>query len=175
MAKFANPTRPSTDGSAAAPRLGSVQTSVASGREHVTSRISSVASSNRRVIVVATHVILAAVAYLTAFLLRFDFHLPATVIGQLAQTLPYVVLLRVVTLECFGVHRGSWRHVGSRDLVALSVATTASSSLSGAEAIDGCARAGVGWMQRQASTAFLWRGAGFHSYRSNRGGVSEHR
>jgi len=129
MAKFANPTRPSTDGSAAAPRLGSVQTSVASGREHVTSRISSIASSNRRVIVVATHVILAAVAYLTAFLLRFDFHLPATVIGQLAQTLPYVVLLRVVTLECFGVHRGSWRHVGSRDLVALSVATTVGSLL----------------------------------------------
>jgi FlaA1/EpsC-like NDP-sugar epimerase len=125
MAKFAVAPHPSTDSSAAAPRWGSVQTAW----ECVASRFSALASRNRRALVIATHLILAAVAYLTAFLLRFDFHLPASELGRLAQTIPYVVLLRVLALESFGVHRGSWRHVGSRDLVALSVATTVGSLL----------------------------------------------
>ena len=90
-------------------------------------RISGLASSNRRAIVVAVHAVLAAFAYLATFTLRFDFQLPQSEIVRLVQTLPYVVLLRVVVLEFFGVSRGSWRHVGSRDLVRLAVATTASS------------------------------------------------
>ncbi len=125
MAKFATSPHPSTDRSAAAPRLGSLQTSAAAQPDTVASRISAVASRNRRAIVVATHLILAAVAYLTAFFLRFDFHLPAAELTRLIRTLPYVLVLRVALLEFFGVSGGSWRHVGSRDLVTLSVAATA--------------------------------------------------
>ncbi len=126
MAKFQAAPQPATDGSAAAPHLGSAQTP---GRDSVASRISALGSRNRRAIVLVTHLILAAVAYLTAFSLRFDFHIPAGELGRLVQTLPIVMLLRVIALEGFGVHRGSWRHVGSRDLVALAFATTVGSLL----------------------------------------------
>ena len=107
MASTATPVRPSTES-----RLG---------------RISNIASRNRRAIVVAVHVILAAAAYLAAFALRFDLPLPVSEFGRFAQTLPYVLLLRVVVLEFFGVSNASWRHVGSRDLITLSLATTVGS------------------------------------------------
>jgi len=76
---------------------------------------------------VGVHLLLAAVAYLAAFSLRFDFEIPSIELLRFAKTLPYVILLRLVALEMFGVYRGSWRHVGSRDLVALALATTAGS------------------------------------------------
>lgn len=127
MAKFQDASHPPVDGSAAARRLGSAQTSGAGAREHIASRIIGLASRHRRAVVIASHVFLAAVAYLAAFTLRFDFHLPLSEFGRFARTLPYVLLLRVVVLEFFGVSSGSWRHVGSRDLIALTLATTVGS------------------------------------------------
>jgi FlaA1/EpsC-like NDP-sugar epimerase len=71
----------------------------------------------------------AALAYLGAFLLRFDFALSAAELTRLAATIPFVVVLRFVALEILGVHRGSWRHVGLRDLVALFFAASVGSAL----------------------------------------------
>ena len=90
-------------------------------------RLSAIAYRNRRAIVIAIHLFLAAAAYLGAFFLRFDFQLPASEITRFALTLPYLLLLRVTVLEFFGVSGGSWRHVGSRDLVTLVLATTVGS------------------------------------------------
>jgi FlaA1/EpsC-like NDP-sugar epimerase len=127
MAKFTTAVHQPTDRSAAAPRLASAQTPDAQAQDHVVSRISALASHNRRAIVLATHLLVAAVAYLTAFSLRFDFQIPAPELTRLIQTLPFVLVLRVGLLEIFGVSGGSWRHVGLRDLVTLSLAATAGS------------------------------------------------
>src|SRR5688572_973708 len=109
MAKFENAAHPPADTSAAVPRLASVQTAGARTRDQGISRIPALATRNRRAIVVTTHLILAAVAYLTAFALRFDFQLPTVELDRLIQTLPFVLVLRVGLLECFRVSGGSWR------------------------------------------------------------------
>jgi FlaA1/EpsC-like NDP-sugar epimerase len=124
MAKFTTAANPPTDTPAAVPGLESIPVPTAQARERVASRISAIASRNRRAIVMSTHLLLAAAAYLAAFALRFDFHLPPNELSRLIQTLPFVLVLRVAVLEFFGVSGGSWRHVGSRDLVTLSVAAT---------------------------------------------------
>ncbi len=127
MAKYKSASLLSTDTPAAAPRLGSHLNSRVSVYSRVVSRIPALASRNRRAVVLAVHIILAATAYFAAFLLRFDFHLPASELTRLAQTLPYVLLLRVASLEFLGVSGGSWRHVGSRDLVTLTASATVGS------------------------------------------------
>lgn len=88
-----------------------------------------VQARHRTLIVVGVHVVLAALAYLAAFSLRFDFGIPAPQLRRFALTLPYLLVVRVVVLYRLGVFRGSWRHVGMRDLVALSTATTLASLL----------------------------------------------
>jgi FlaA1/EpsC-like NDP-sugar epimerase len=82
---------------------------------------------HRRPVVIGIHAILAALAYLTAFGLRFEFQLSSEELLRFAQTVPYVVLARIVVLGFFGVYGGSWRHVGSRDLVTLGLAASVGS------------------------------------------------
>lgn len=82
---------------------------------------------HRRPVVIAIHMIVAAVAYFAAFGLRFEFQISNVELLRFAQTVPYVVLIRIVVLEFFGVSGGSWRHVGSRDLITLCLAASVGS------------------------------------------------
>ena len=75
--------------------------------------------------VVAIHLVLIAIAHVSAFLLRFDFAVPAVEWQRAGETLPVLVVVQLTALAGLGVYRGSWRHVGLHDLVALAVATTA--------------------------------------------------
>ena len=77
--------------------------------------------------VVAIHLVLIALAYVSAFLLRFDFAVPAAEWQRAGETLPILVVVQLAALAALGVYRGSWRHVGLHDLVVLSVATAAGS------------------------------------------------
>lgn len=83
----------------------------------------------RRALILFAHLILIPLAYLAAFAIRFDFHIPAIELGRLAATLPYLVVVRLVVFERYGLFRGYWRHVGLRDLVDLAAATTLSTAL----------------------------------------------
>ena len=59
-----------------------------------------------------------ALAFQFAYLLRFDFSIPASVSEQLNVQLPYVVVLQVVTLGLFGIQTFIWRYVGMAELKA---------------------------------------------------------
>lgn len=81
----------------------------------------------RRAVGLGIYALVTAVAYCAAFLLRFDFNVPAKYWQAFAATLPILLLVRSVMLAGMGVDRGSWRYAGMRDLVKLAWAATLSS------------------------------------------------
>ncbi len=68
-----------------------------------------------------------ALAFLVAWLVRFDWDLPKPIIGRVFLVTPYVVVLQYATLVAFGVHRRSWRYVGLNDAARIVIASTSSS------------------------------------------------
>ena len=71
-----------------------------------------------------------ALAFQLAYLLRFDFAIPPLIAEQRSDQLPYVVLLQVVTLGLFGIQTFIWRYVGMAELKAfLRAALTAAGVL----------------------------------------------
>jgi FlaA1/EpsC-like NDP-sugar epimerase len=78
---------------------------------------------------VATHVVLFALAYFTAYALRFDFELDPLRGGQFLTTLPLLVPVRLIVFWRWGMFRLYWHHVGFRDLIGLLSAVTLSSLL----------------------------------------------
>ena len=85
--------------------------------------------SYRRVLILLANLALIPVAYYAAFAIRFDFHIPDFELDRFIQTVPYLVVVRLIVFERYGLFRGYWRHVGMRDLVDLGAATTLSTSL----------------------------------------------
>ena len=81
----------------------------------------------RRALRLSTHVALIALGYLGAFLLAFDFSLPAAAFARYWETLPFLLLVRAVVANRFGIDRGYWEHVGVRDVVQLTAAITVGS------------------------------------------------
>src|SRR5207237_7470578 len=69
-----------------------------------------------------------ALAYAGAYALRFDFAIPSVEMRHLVATLPYLVVLRPLAFQAFGLFRDYWRHVGMRDLVNVTAAVTLSSA-----------------------------------------------
>lgn len=65
-------------------------------------------------------------AYVAAFLLRFDWTPPSSMVQRLILSLPYVVGLEYLLLMAFGVPRFAWRYVGLRESVRILMATGAS-------------------------------------------------
>ena len=75
----------------------------------------------------ALHACLVALAYTGAYALRFDFAIPSEELRRLVTTLPYLVVVRPLAFQSFGLFRDYWRHVGMRDLVNVTLAVTLSS------------------------------------------------
>ena len=72
---------------------------------------------------------IAASSYSLAFLLRFDFAWPATYTGVFLWSLALLVAVRVGFALATRLGVGSWRYVGIRDLLRLTLAATAGSIL----------------------------------------------
>jgi UDP-GlcNAc:undecaprenyl-phosphate GlcNAc-1-phosphate transferase len=72
-------------------------------------------------------VVLVGVAYVSAFLLRYEGELPARVSADVAETLPVVLAAKLAAFWLFGIYRGAWRYVGMVDLVRLTEAVVAGS------------------------------------------------
>ncbi len=72
-----------------------------------------------------------AFAFALAFLLRFDWSIPAEMLKRLWILLPYVVAFQYLVLSWFGVPRCSWRYFGLREstLVVKAVAVSAAGLL----------------------------------------------
>ncbi len=60
-------------------------------------------------------VVVLALAFTAAFLLRFDWVPPKQMLARLFLVLPYVVLFEYFTLRMMGAHRYSWRYIGLRE------------------------------------------------------------
>src|SRR5437870_2388615 len=84
---------------------------------------------HRRPVIVVIHVVLVTLAYMLAFLLRFEFDLSATQWEFFLATLPLLLAIRTSVFAWFHVHEGLWRYVSMQDILTMLKATTLSSLL----------------------------------------------
>jgi len=75
-------------------------------------------------LVVIGHIGFVIAASLAAYALRFDFRIPTEHLARWLETLPYLLATRLILFHRFGLFRGYWRHVGTRDLLHLVAAVT---------------------------------------------------
>jgi len=66
-------------------------------------------------------------AYVGAYLIRFEFHLAATELNNMIAGLPLIIPFKAVVFYCFGLYRGMWRYAGIADLWRLFEASVFSS------------------------------------------------
>jgi FlaA1/EpsC-like NDP-sugar epimerase len=84
---------------------------------------------HRRLVIIAGHALLVTLAYLLAFLLRFDFRLPAAEGHRFLTTLPVLLVVRLTAFAWFHLYKGLWRYVSMRDILAILQAVTVSSAM----------------------------------------------
>jgi FlaA1/EpsC-like NDP-sugar epimerase len=70
----------------------------------------------RTVLAVLHDAIAAALAWILAYLLRFNFELPAEFAGDMWKTLAWVVPLQIIIFWRFNLYRGIWRYASTTDL-----------------------------------------------------------
>jgi FlaA1/EpsC-like NDP-sugar epimerase len=78
--------------------------------------------SKRRLLVFAHDVIAAALAWMAAFWLRFNFEIPPEYQTLMFQTLPWVVGIHAAVFWALGLYRGMWRHSSLPDLQRIATA-----------------------------------------------------
>jgi FlaA1/EpsC-like NDP-sugar epimerase len=84
---------------------------------------------SQRAVIVAAHAVLAVVANYLAFWLRFDGDIPGPYWDLWAQTVPWLVVIRVLTFLPLHLYDGMWQYVGVRDLRSLVIGTLSSTAL----------------------------------------------
>lgn len=77
-------------------------------------------SYKRRIFEVLLDVVLMALAYYCAFLLRWDGNLPTEQFEIFVKTLPLVIIIQIGFFLLGGVYRGLWRYIGITDFLAIS-------------------------------------------------------
>jgi FlaA1/EpsC-like NDP-sugar epimerase len=87
---------------------------------------------HRRAIAEAAEALIAAAALACAFLLRFEFAVPAAYLGMLLAALPLVLAVKVAVFRAFGLRHLAWRHIGFHDLVRIGAASAAASGAAAA-------------------------------------------
>jgi UDP-GlcNAc:undecaprenyl-phosphate/decaprenyl-phosphate GlcNAc-1-phosphate transferase len=107
---------------------------VGGGRNHILHRPAALGVTKRRSEVTAhlpykprlsavmLDVILTAMAYYGAYVLRWDADLPSEQVAMFAHTLPLVIVVQLLCFLMWGVYRGLWRYVGIDDLLILAKA-----------------------------------------------------
>ena len=76
----------------------------------------------RMSLIMLAHMGLFVCAYVSAFMLRFDFDLSADYLAVMINTLGVVVLLKLVVFYSAGQFSGWWRYVGLRDVLSMTKA-----------------------------------------------------
>src|SRR3954453_13838153 len=74
--------------------------------------------------------VLIAVSYLLAYLLKFEGNLSGVFLQQFAASLPFLVALKLVVLMASGAYRSMWRYFSSSDAFHLAVASAGGSVVS---------------------------------------------
>ncbi len=71
--------------------------------------------------------LLVAAALSLAYLLRFEFAIPAASLKQLIHSIGYIVIFKIVVFYVFGLYRGMWRYTSLRDFWQVAKASVFSS------------------------------------------------
>ncbi len=72
----------------------------------------------------AVDALVCVMAFLAAYLIRFEGILSAPTLKQMALLMPYLVFARLLCNQILGVYRIAWRYVGLRDLRTFVIATS---------------------------------------------------
>jgi FlaA1/EpsC-like NDP-sugar epimerase len=80
-------------------------------------------------IVLFVDVLLLAVAFIGAHLIRFEFNIPLYFLSLMKGILPWVLLVKLGCFYFFGLYRGMWRYTSIVELLNIIKATTVSSIL----------------------------------------------
>lgn len=80
-----------------------------------------------RSVIAGIHVALVTAAYFGAFLIRHDFQMPAGEWDRFLETLPLLLLVKVVVFAWFHLYDGLWWYVSMRDILVILKAVTLSS------------------------------------------------
>jgi len=84
---------------------------------------------SRRFSIAAVHAILVVVANYLAFWLRFDGDIPSRYWDMWAQTVPWLVVISVLTFVPLHLYDGMWQYVGVRDLRSMAIGAFVSIAL----------------------------------------------
>jgi UDP-GlcNAc:undecaprenyl-phosphate GlcNAc-1-phosphate transferase len=87
-------------------------------------------SHKRRIFEILLDIILVALAYHGAYLLRWDGDVPPQQFGILLRTVSLVILIHLFFFYLFGVYRGLWRYAGIDDLIVIAKAVIVSMATS---------------------------------------------
>jgi UDP-GlcNAc:undecaprenyl-phosphate/decaprenyl-phosphate GlcNAc-1-phosphate transferase len=99
--------------------------------EHAVLEVMAVLPYMRRLSEVMLDVVLIALAYYGAYVLRWDADLPPEQVTLFARTLPVVIVVQMLCFLVWGVYRGLRRYVGFDDLLVLTQAELTGVTLSG--------------------------------------------
>jgi len=88
-------------------------------------------SHRRRIFEILLDTVLVALAYYSAYLLRFDGDMPGEQIAIFIRTLPLLVAVQIFFFLVGGVYKGIWRYAGVDELARLAVAVFVGSAVSG--------------------------------------------
>ena len=94
-----------------------------SGRSPVTRLSPRALLRIRRPLIAALHAFLVAVAWISSFAIRLDFSVDAPFREAMLETLPFVVITKLVVFYAFRLFQGWWKYVGVSDLIDIAQAT----------------------------------------------------
>lgn len=89
-------------------------------------------SYKRRIFEVLLDLLLVALAYYGAYLLRFDADIPDQQLAIFMKTLPLLMLIQMSMFWLGGVYRGLWRYTGLDDLITIAKSVLAYAAISSA-------------------------------------------
>lgn len=84
----------------------------------------------RRIVEVAIDFVLVCLAYIAAYLLRFEGVLEEPNLRLIYQSLPIIIVIKMTAFYVFGLYRGVWRYVGMTDALNIVKAVAAGSLVS---------------------------------------------
>ena len=107
----------------------STMTSTSLEKEMVKDHSSDAFLRYRMPLIVLSQMILICISYYSSFVLRLDSSFDASAHSLFWQTLPLVIVVKLVMFYHFGLLRGWWRYVGMSDLLNITSATFLASML----------------------------------------------
>ncbi len=84
----------------------------------------------RRILEFFVDLIIICLSYISAYLLRFEGIISSINLKLIVDSLPIIIIIRLITFFRFGLYRGVWKYAGLYDLIAIFKAVTVSSVLS---------------------------------------------